>query len=132
MTIAIDDAGSTGDGGPGSIVAVEVTDCDDALGGRGVCDAADGGERERRGSDDPLQTGRDRAFRHERNVAPLGVIGNDVEIDRFMNARSVNRSFVVFCLKSFRPSTIFALSDGPFARAKEIKWPIGKTRKRPA
>ena len=54
-------------------------------------------------------------------------------IVRILNARQrtgVNRPVSLEVPPGFHD--ICVVANGPFARAKEIEWPFGKTRKRPA
>ena len=64
----------------------------------------------------------------------VAAIGNDADLIR-ISEQPFSQSAVmsVFCLKSAAGfHDICVVANGPFARAKEIKWPTGKTRKRPA
>ena len=112
------DARCHGDLGPRLEIAMEVADRDDALRCRGPGDSAEreAGEHERRRSENamnqprpPPQSARKCVTWHEARQWP-----------RLAGAG--------FRLKSLLASMIYSASKGHVAPAKEISWPIGKTR----
>jgi hypothetical protein len=139
MTFRVHDPRRLGNRQPCLKVAVEIPDGNDALRplrplglGCGSHDRERRRKRQRGDADNPLEAGRCSALRHGFTVALTPAIGNAVNLPVY------ERLFIKLAVCRVSLEVLSRIHDictserALRPRNEEIRWPTGKTRKRPA